>query len=127
VVASLVAAEEPLLSGIILKSGVYDFVRWSKLRPWYDPVKLAMLWEIGWLSEAKLRERSAIYLAHKIKAPVLIVHGTQDSRAPIELAEQFGKAINDSGGHAEFLKVESEHVIPMTKIDIRMALFMSRH
>jgi dipeptidyl aminopeptidase/acylaminoacyl peptidase len=126
-VASMVGAREPSLSGVILKSGVYDFLQWSKLRPWYDPIKLTMLWEIGWPSDDKLTARSAIYLAGQIKSPVLIIHGTQDSRAPLALAEQFYGAINKVGGHAELVKIESEHVIPMAKIDQLMTSFMSKY
>lgn len=103
------------------------FVQWAKLRPWYDPIKLTMLWEIGWLSEAKLKERSAIYLSDQIKSPILIIHGTQDDRAPIALAEQFNEAINRAKGHSELVKIESEHIIPMSKIDELMTSFMSRH
>jgi dipeptidyl aminopeptidase/acylaminoacyl peptidase len=124
VVASMVAAQDSQLSGVILKSGVYDFVQWSKSRPWYDMIRLTMIWETGWLSEDKLRERSAIFLADKIKSPVLIIHGVQDDRAPLELAEQFSNAINKSGGHAELAKIESGHVIPMPQIDDLMASFM---
>ena len=126
-VASMVAGKDLSLSGVILKSGVYDFVEWSKLRSWFDPIKLTMFWEIGWLSDVKLRERSAIYFADQIKSPVLIIHGTQDNRAPMALAEKFSEAINHSGGHAELVKIESEHVIPMTKVDDLMGSFMGKY
>jgi dipeptidyl aminopeptidase/acylaminoacyl peptidase len=126
-VASMIATKIPSLSGVILKSGVYDFVAWSKLSPWFDPIKLTMLWEIGWLNETKLRERSAIYFADKIQAPVLIIHGTLDDRAPLSIAAEFSEAIVRSGGHAEFVKVESEHVIPMPKIADLMESFINKH
>lgn len=84
-------------------------------------------WEIGWLTEAKLHERSVLYLAHQIKSPVLIIHGTQDDRAPIALAEEFSNAIRSAGGNAELVRIESEHVIPMTKIEGLMASFMIAH
>lgn len=127
VIASMIAAQKPTLSGIILKSGVYDFVQWSKLKPWYDLVRLTMMWEIGWLSESKLKERSALYSADKIKSPILIIHGAHDSRAPVEIAEHFSDIVNTSGGHAEFTKIDSEHIIPMNEIDELMLSFMNQH
>ncbi len=127
VVASMVAASGFPLGGIILKSGVYDFVEWSRQRPWYDGIKLTMLWEIGWLTEEKLKERSAIYFSDKIKAPALVIHGSQDDRAPIRIAEKFAETINNAGGTAQLIKVESEHVIPMPKVTGFMEEFMRTH
>ncbi|HMN66899.1 MAG TPA: prolyl oligopeptidase family serine peptidase [Bdellovibrionales bacterium] len=115
------------LGGVILKSGVYDFVEWSQERPWYDGIKLTMLWEIGWLTQEKLKERSAIYYADKIKAPVLVIHGSLDDRAPMSIVENFVKTINEVGGSAQLIKVESEHVIPMPKVTGLMEEFMRAH
>lgn len=124
VVASMIATKDVSLRGIILKSGVYDFVEWIRMRPWYDPIKLTMFWEIGWLTEEKLKERSAYYSAEKIKTPLLVIHGTGDSRAPISLAEKFAAQVQESGGDVRLVKIESEHVIPMTKINAIMEEFM---
>ena len=124
VIASAIATRDPHLSGVILKSGVYDFPKWSSERPWYDMIKLTMFWEIGWLSEAKLKERSAIYNVKDIHAPILIIHGTKDTRAPISLAEEFSNAVNSVGGHAQIMKFESEHIIPMSEVDDLMYAFM---
>lgn len=126
VVASMVAASGLTLAGVILKSGVYDFVEWHRARPWYDGIKLTMLWEIGWPSEEKLKERSAIFFADKIKAPLLIIHGTRDDRAPLAAAENFTTKVNESGGSARLIKVDSEHIIPMPKIVGPMDDFMRR-
>lgn len=126
-VASMVATSEKGLSGVILKSGVYDFEEWSKLRPWYDEVKLTMLWEIGWLTSEKLKARSALNGADQIKAPVLVIHGSLDDRAPVALAEKFVQRIAGSGGNARLIKVESEHVIPMQKITGLMEEFMRKN
>jgi dipeptidyl aminopeptidase/acylaminoacyl peptidase len=127
VIASMIATKNIDLSGIVLKSGVYDFVEWSNSRPWYDGIKLDMLWEIGWLNEEKLKDRSAYYLAEKIKTPALVIHGSRDDRAPSELAEKFVRKINVSGGSAQFIKIESEHVIPMPKINGLMEEFFKKH
>jgi phosphoglycolate phosphatase-like HAD superfamily hydrolase len=37
-----------------------------------DPIKLSMIWEIGWPSEEKLKLRSSFYDADKIKAPLAV-------------------------------------------------------
>jgi dipeptidyl aminopeptidase/acylaminoacyl peptidase len=124
VVASMVATKENSLKGVILKSGVYDFVEWAKIRPWYDSIKLTMLWEAGWLTEEKLKERSAYYWAEKIKVPLLLLHGTSDSRAPLSIVEKFTAKVNELGGKAHLVKIESEHVIPMPKINGLMEEFM---
>ena len=127
VVASMVATNGLSLSGVILKSGVYDFVEWLRSRPWYDGIKLTMIWELGWLSEEKLKERSAVYSADKIKAPVLIIHGSHDDRAPLDIAEKFASKINGAGGNAKLIKVESEHIIPMPQVVGYMDEFMKLH
>ena len=124
VVASMIATVDHEVRGFILKSGVYNFPEWVKSRPWYDPIKLAMHWEIGWLSEHKLQERSAFFDAGKIKAPVLLIHGSLDDRAPLQIAEEFTNSINSSGGNAQLKVIESEHVIPMSSIQGMMEDFL---
>lgn len=127
VVGSLLATQESNLTGVILKSGVYDFIEWSDSRPWYDMIKLTMLWEIGWLNEQKLKDRSAIYQADHIKAPVLVIHGVKDDRAPMVIAEKFVARIKGSGGSPQLIKVDSEHIIPMPQIAESMEKFMREH
>ncbi len=124
VVASMLAAKAPELSGVILKSGVYNFVEWTRVTSWFNPIKLTLLWEMGWPTEEKLKARSAIFLADNIKAPTLIIHGTHDSRAPLSIAEELSENINRAGGKAQLVKIDSEHVIPMTKVNELMETFM---
>ena len=126
VVASMLATQGKKLAGVILKSGVYDFNEWADLRPWYDEIKWDMFLEIGWLTQEKLKARSASYLADKIHTPLLIIHGTEDSRAPIGIASKFAERVNQSGGKAQFIKISSEHGIPMPKVVGLMEEFMRR-
>ncbi len=126
-VAAMLAAQDLKITGLILKSGVYDFVEWATQKPWHDEVKFSMLLEIGWLNEAKLKERSAIYLADKIKTPLLVIHGMSDPRAPLKLAEKFVKKVNQSQGNAKLLKLEAEHLIPMPDIAVPMEEFLKSH
>jgi dipeptidyl aminopeptidase/acylaminoacyl peptidase len=91
VIASMLATRDPLLAGVILKSGIYDMAAAYQSYPWYNMIKLTMIWEIGLFSEVKMNERSAIQKADQIKAPLLIIHGNEDDRASIADAELFGR------------------------------------
>lgn len=126
VVASNVAAAGIPLDGVVLKSGVYDFVEWSKTRPLTCMIKMDMRMEIGFLTDEKLKERSAIYKVKSIKSPLLIIHGSKDDRSPSALAEAFSKKINEQGGSSEFVLMDSEHVIPMSKIYPLMEDFFNK-
>ena len=125
-VSAIVAAKDSHIAGAILKSGLYDFASAYQSYPLYSAIKLTMIWEIGWNNEAALKERSAINYADKIKVPLLVIHGTNDDRASMEYAKAFVKKVNESGGNAQFLPLESEHVIPMTKINPLLETFISK-
>jgi dipeptidyl aminopeptidase/acylaminoacyl peptidase len=125
VVAGMLATlQPPGLRGVILKSGVYDFASWWRSRPWYDLIKLTLFWEIGWPTESKLKERSAFYAADRIKAPLLIIHGTEDKSASYTAAEQFSERVRASGGQPQFVSLASGHVIPMPQINGLMESFI---
>ena len=126
-IAAIVAAKDNHLAGAVLKSGLYDFVSAYKNYPWYSLIKLNMIWELGWNNEEALRERSAIFYADQIKVPLLIIHGTNDDRAGIEYAQSFMQKVNEAGGSAKFVSLESEHVIPMAKINPMMESFFKEH
>lgn len=126
VVSSIVATQYSDLAGVILKSGVYDLVKASESYSWFNPIKLTMLWEIGSLVEEQLKSRSAFYFADRIKTPLLMIHGTKDDRADIESAKLFANKVNSSGGNAELISVESEHIIPMPMIEPYMDVFFKK-
>jgi len=54
------------------------------------------------------KNRSPVYNVNKIKAPVLLIHGTKDRRAPIEQARSLMKALKQHHKKFEWLKVSSE-------------------
>ena len=126
VIASIVAAKDPLLAGVVLKSGLYDLVDAYTRYPWYSSIKLSMIWEVGWNPQAQLKERSALFFADQIKTPLLIIHGTQDDRAGIEYAKSLADKVNGSGGNAELITLESEHIIPMEQIKTSMESFFKK-
>lgn len=124
VIAGLLASKGIDLAGIMLKSGLYDFVDTYHNLPWYSGLKLTMIWEIGWNNETELKARSALHSADKIKTPLLIIHGENDDKASIVQAENFAKKVRAAGGKVEFVRLHSEHVIPMQKIKSDMEYFM---
>ncbi|KAI0085246.1 alpha/beta-hydrolase [Irpex rosettiformis] len=54
------------------------------------------------------RERSPIYNAHNIKAPLLILQGSEDAVVPPEQAEGMVKTIKEKGGQVEYVVFEGE-------------------
>jgi dipeptidyl aminopeptidase/acylaminoacyl peptidase len=55
-----------------------------------------------------LWERSPIRLAHRVKTPVLFLHGEHDNDVPIEEAEQFYIALHDVGTRAVMVRYPRE-------------------
>jgi dipeptidyl aminopeptidase/acylaminoacyl peptidase len=126
VVAAMVATQDDKLAGVILKSGLYDFVDWFHHASWFSAVKYDFIWEVGWPSEAALRARSAFYSAENIKAPLLIIHGTRDDRAPMAYALALAEKVQASGGNAEVHTFDSEHIVPQEKIQGLMEGFLAK-
>jgi len=58
--------------------------------------------------EAKLKAYSPSYNINKLKAPVLIVHGGDDERAPIEQAESLIDALKKAKHPHEYMLLENE-------------------
>ncbi|SFL60634.1 Dipeptidyl aminopeptidase/acylaminoacyl peptidase [Paenibacillus sp. 1_12] len=67
------------------------------------------LYELGgqsdlWNDEEYIMDRSPIRYAEQVTTPVLILHGEQDHRCPIEQAEQWYLALRRLGKDAEFMR-----------------------
>jgi dipeptidyl aminopeptidase/acylaminoacyl peptidase len=94
IVASMVATRDPRLAAVVLGAGAYDFFSWYPTPlPGIDAnIRL----ETGASTEA-FRARSAIYHAEQIRAPVLLLHGAQDERIPVQQAEAFAEKLRASG------------------------------
>ncbi len=52
--------------------------------------------------DAKLESRSPVFLADQITTDVLLAHGAQDRRAPLEHAKRMRDALEKSGSHVEW-------------------------
>ena len=86
IVASMVATQDQELAAVILGGGAYDFFKWY-------PTPLAGIdanikFESG-LSDEAFKARSALYHAEKIQSPILLLHGTNDERVPLQQARAF--------------------------------------
>ncbi len=74
---------------------------------------------------------SPIHNVDKIRAPLLVIHGANDSRVPVQEAEQIVGRLKELGRHVEYLRFEDEgHGIAKipnrTKAYTTIADFLSR-
>ncbi|GKT41058.1 dipeptidyl aminopeptidase BIII [Colletotrichum spaethianum] len=58
--------------------------------------------------EQRYRERSPLFSADKIEAPLFLLHGVADTVVPIEQARLIYKAVKDKGGDVGMREVEGE-------------------
>jgi len=58
--------------------------------------------------EEELKRRSPVYNAEKIKAAVMLIHGAQDQRAPIQHATKMRAALERVGNPPEWLTENGE-------------------
>ncbi|KAM0253499.1 hypothetical protein ACHAP5_000528 [Fusarium lateritium] len=54
------------------------------------------------------RERSPLFEAHKITAPLLLLHGVLDKITPLDQAQEMAAAIEKAGGEVELIVAENE-------------------
>jgi len=89
---------------------------------------------IGPLPEAGAvwKERSPLTYVDRVRAPLLLFHGTEDKAVPHRQSVQFAEAVRRRGGVAELVSYEGEghgFVQEETKRDVllRMERFLDRH
>jgi dipeptidyl aminopeptidase/acylaminoacyl peptidase len=109
--ASMVATKDPQLAAVVLGAGAYDFFSWypTPLRG----IDANIERESGTSAEA-FRARSAMYHADKIRVPVLILHGAQDERVPVQQSEALAEKLAANGTNVK-LKIfpNTRHGIPI--------------
>ncbi len=110
IVASMVATKDPLLAAVVLGAGAYDFFSWYPTR--WPIINANISLETG-ASTAAFRARSAIYHTDKIKAPVLVLHGAQDERIPVQQAKAFAERLKASGVAVTLKIFPAMHGIPL--------------
>lgn len=115
VTGALVATQDPEITGLVLISGLYDFPAFFD-RPKSSgaaAVKAVLYAQTGGGREA-LRERSALFRAHEIKAATLVMNGARDDRTDPDQAVQFAQAIRKGGASTQVhIFPDQGHEIPL--------------
>jgi dienelactone hydrolase len=107
------ALQAPILAPDLFRcsvgyAGVYDLTLLSEKGDIAEtPLSRAYVRKAVGQDLATLKAGSPVYNAEKIKARVLLVHGQQDERAPIDHAERLRKSLTRAGKSVEWL-VESK-------------------
>lgn len=99
VAAGLLMDSDRRAHAVILQSGAYDLLKlWPR-----TPIrtKLSILRQV-WPSKRVLLERSVIEnMPKKLDCSVLILHGEQDRKNPVNQAEQLAHALREHGAHVQ--------------------------
>jgi predicted esterase len=99
VAAGLLMDSDRRAHAVILQSGAYDLLKFWPGAP--IGTKLSILRQV-WPSKRVLQERSVIEnMPKKLDCNVLILHGEQDHKTPVNQAEQLAKALRARGAHVE--------------------------
>lgn len=134
------------LAGVSLQSDVYRCAAafagvsdLQKMVTWIKPRK-GELAERYWLrymgaddeTAPVLRERSPAAFAHRITAPVLLIHGNDDTVVGIEQSREMAKAMEAAGKPVEFITLPGEdHYLSrgQTRLEMLEAIvgFLERH
>lgn len=120
ITASMVATQEPNLAGLILDAGLYDIKATS-----YPKTLSNIEKEVGNnLTIEQIKQRSAFYHANNIKIPVIIFHGNQDYRHPMNQALKFYEALMKAGTKTTLILFPSEHRTPQESKELMINLFL---
>jgi dipeptidyl aminopeptidase/acylaminoacyl peptidase len=114
---------------------VFPFVNWFTELEHEDPA--LRQWDLAAMGDpvenhARYRERSPIYFADRIRAPVLILAGANDRRCPRSEAERIVKAIRKRAGVVKYKFYKNEghgFTKPENAVDglTRTAAFLNRY
>jgi pimeloyl-ACP methyl ester carboxylesterase len=97
--AGLLMDSDRRAHAVILQSGAYDLLKFWPRAP--IGTKLSILRQV-WPSKRVLQERSVIEnMPNKLDCSVLILHGEQDRRTPVNQAKQLARALREHGAHVE--------------------------
>jgi dipeptidyl aminopeptidase/acylaminoacyl peptidase len=126
IAAAVAAAEAPELGALVLTAGVYDLAAGYRECPW-SGIRRNIEREAGTSDEA-FQARSALFKAHLIRCPVLIMHGAWDDRFAPGQAERFAQALAKREALVE-LKIfpDEGHVISRPRFLCEAHGFVNRH
>jgi dipeptidyl aminopeptidase/acylaminoacyl peptidase len=118
VVAGIVLTQENQLAGAILESSFYD------LANVVDPRTVTNLKKEAGLSEQHFKERSIAYKVATIKAPLLLLHGYHDPRAPVGSTLAFYQDLMAAKKDATLVLFPTGHHIPKEEKWVYMLRFL---
>ena len=128
------ALEPDLYKCVIGASGVYDLDMLFKLGDVPESLYgTSYLNEVlGGEDHATIKEYSPVHNVQKLKAPVLIVHGSADERTPIEQAEVLEDALKQKGHKYKTLYIDNEYhgfIVPENRLKATEAIveFLNEH
>jgi predicted esterase len=99
VAAGLLMDSDRRAHAVILQSGAYDLLKFWPGAP--IGTKLSILRQV-WPSKRVLQERSVIEnMPKKLDCNVLILHGEEDHKTPVNQAEELAKVLRTRGAHVE--------------------------
>lgn len=129
IVAGLVAAKKQTIKGVILISGVFDFIKYQEYAK-TDGAKKSIMnsihEEIG-NSKDSLNSRSVINFTERITANTIILNGENDEKTVPQQAKELANEINKHGGSASFVIFKnSGHNIPVGKRNKIIDKFISK-
>jgi dipeptidyl aminopeptidase/acylaminoacyl peptidase len=111
----LMAAYAPDIKAVVAYYPVTDFRMWFDTeRPWASRVAFRVIeWhfrrESGASSDAEfekmLRLGSPMTYVESVRAPVLLIHGADDTSAPVEESRRLERALRDRGREVELIVV----------------------
>ena len=125
----LMAAHAPDIGAVVAYYPVTDFRMWFDTeRPWSRRVVFGVIeWhfrrESGAKSDAEfeqmLRMGSAMTYVDSLRAPILLVHGADDTSAPVEESRRLESALRDRGRDVELIVVPGAgHVFNFKQHDL---------
>ena len=125
----LMAAYSPDVKAVVAYYPVTDFRMWFDTeRRWsrrmvFDVIEWHFLRESGATSSAEfeemLRMGSAMTYVDSLRAPILLVHGADDTSAPVEESRRLERALRDRGRDVELIVVPGAgHVFNFKQHDL---------
>jgi pimeloyl-ACP methyl ester carboxylesterase len=125
VAAGLLMDSDSRMRAVILQSGAYDLLKYWPEAPL--GAKLSILRRV-WPSKRALKERSVVeHLPRQLACAILILHGEQDRKMPIEQAEQLARALSERGANVEtYYFPKGSHNLG-TRVDVPVGGFLREH
>ena len=106
------------VNAVAVISGMSDIVSSVKERPNLTNVYKLLIPDLERGGEELIRQRSAVYWADKINAPVLLLHGTADWRVSPRQVLTFAQKLQENGKSYELIVyADDEHGVPLNRKD----------